>query len=67
MIYSFSAVRSHLVDEDYLRAQQQKEEQKKKREEQKKASSGFGTAQGFQVKVIEGRKVKEKRLTVLFS
>ncbi|CAO3586806.1 unnamed protein product [Absidia cylindrospora] len=46
---SFSVVRSHLVDEDYLRAQQQKEAQKKKREEQKKASSGFGTPQGFQL------------------
>lgn len=56
---SFSVVRSHKVDEGYLRAQQQKEEQKKKREEQKKATSGFGTPQGFQVYAIKGRRRKK--------
>ncbi|CAO3704030.1 unnamed protein product [Rhizopus stolonifer] len=47
---SFSVVRSHVVDETYLKAQKQKEEEKRKKEEQRKAAAnqtGFG--QGFQL------------------
>ncbi|KAI7897925.1 programmed cell death protein 2 [Cokeromyces recurvatus] len=49
---SFSVIRSHMIDEGYLKAQRQKEEEKRKREEKKKAAAAknqqaFG--QGFQL------------------
>ncbi|PHZ10866.1 uncharacterized protein RHIMIDRAFT_239009 [Rhizopus microsporus ATCC 52813] len=49
---SFKIVRSHIVDEVYLKAQRQKEEEKRKKEEKRKAAAvanqtGFG--QGFQL------------------
>ncbi|KAI8352095.1 programmed cell death protein 2 [Blakeslea trispora] len=49
---SFSVLRSHVVDQAYLKAQRQKEEEKRKREEKKKAAAAknqqaFG--QGFQL------------------
>lgn len=51
---SFSVVRSHLVDKEYLKAQQQKEEEKKKKEEQKKAAKD--ALQGFQLGDLWGAK-----------
>ncbi|KAI8340969.1 programmed cell death protein 2 [Choanephora cucurbitarum] len=49
---SFSVLRSHVVDQAYLKAQRQKEEEKRKREEKKKAAAAknqqaFGN--GFQL------------------
>ncbi|CAO3677819.1 unnamed protein product [Rhizopus microsporus] len=49
---SFKVVRSHIIDEVYLKAQRQKEEEKRKKEEKLKAAAaanqtGFG--QGFQL------------------
>lgn len=51
-LYSFSVVRSHVVDQAYLKAQRQKEEEKRKKEEKKKAAAAkqqqaFGN--GFQL------------------
>lgn len=55
MHISFKVVRSHIIDEVYLKAQRQKEEEKRKKEEKLKAAAaanqtGFG--QGFQVSDI---------------
>ncbi|KAI9480630.1 MAG: programmed cell death protein 2 [Benjaminiella poitrasii] len=49
---SFNVIRSHMVDQEYLKKQRQKEEEKRKREEKKKAAAAknkqaFG--QGFQL------------------
>ncbi|KAG1453578.1 hypothetical protein G6F46_009903 [Rhizopus delemar] len=48
---SFSVVRSHVVDEVYLKAQRQKEEEKRKKEEKRKAAAANQGAfsQGFQL------------------
>ncbi|CAO3647461.1 unnamed protein product [Cunninghamella echinulata] len=50
---SISVLRFHLVDKDYLKAQQQKEEQKKKKVE-KKATGFGGVPQGFQLGDVWG-------------
>ncbi|CEP16280.1 hypothetical protein [Parasitella parasitica] len=49
---SFSVIRSHIIDKDYLKAQRQKEEENRKKEEKKKAAAAkqqqaFGN--GFQL------------------
>ncbi|CAO3629618.1 unnamed protein product [Cunninghamella blakesleeana] len=51
-VCSFSVLRSHLVDKEYLKAQQQKEEQKRKKAQKK--ASGFGAPQGFQLGDVWG-------------
>jgi pre-rRNA-processing protein TSR4 len=54
-IFSFTVLRSHVVDPAFLKAQRQKEEEKRKREEKKKAAAtkqqGFG---GFQMGDVWG-------------
>lgn len=44
---SFSVVRSHLVDQKYLKAQRQKEEEKRKKEEKRKAAEEAAKKQAF--------------------
>ncbi|KAJ8663169.1 hypothetical protein O0I10_001346 [Lichtheimia ornata] len=48
---SFSVLRSHLVDPEYLAAQKKKEEEKRKKEQRKKQqqASPFGAPAGFQL------------------
>lgn len=51
MSNSFSVVRSHVVDQTYLKAQRQKEEEKRRKEEKKKAAAAAAIAnnQKFQL------------------